>query len=312
MKILFMGTPEFARVHLSALLSSKHEVAAVITQPDKPTGRKKILTAPPVKELANECGIPVYQPEKLSGGAIQGILDDVAPEVIVVVAYGKILPPYILSYPVYGCINVHGSLLPRYRGAAPVQRAILDGETETGVTVMYMDEGMDTGDILLQRTLPIDDTDDQTTLFEKMAPVGVEALLSALDAVEKGTATRIKQNDDEATYAAMLDKETGHIDWSGSERSVLCRVRGAFPWPIAYSFYGGKKLRILAAGSGKGSGAPGEVLTASPAEGLTVACGSGAVRLLTVQEDGGNKMAAEDYLRGHAFQIGSRFGDVDG
>ena len=306
LKILFMGTPDFARAHLAALIGSEHSVTAVISQPDKPKGRKKILTAPPVKELAVGENIPVYQPETLKDGAITDILCEHNPDIIVVVAYGKILPEYVLGFPKYGCINVHGSLLPKYRGASPVQTALIEGESETGVTVMYMDKGLDTGDIILKETCPIAIDDDQTSLFSKLEKVGCHALLSALSKIADGTAEREKQDDEKATYTHMLTAQTGQIDWSKSAKAVHDLVRGTYPWPAAYSYIGGKKMKITKTEIADGTGEPGCVLSEDK-EGLTVACGSGTVKILRLQAEGGKEMAAPDYLRGHKIENGTKF-----
>ena len=306
MKILFMGTPDFAKAHLEALIDSGQNVTAVISQPDKPKGRKKILTAPPVKELALQKGIDVYQPETLKNGAIEDILKKHSPDILVVVAYGKILPEYVLSYPKYGCINVHGSLLPKYRGASPVQTAIIEGESETGVTVMYMDKGMDTGDIILKETCKIEIDDDQTALFSRLEKVGCSALLKALSQIENGTAAREKQDDSKATYAHMLTAETGRIDWSKPAKAVHDLVRGTYPWPSAFAFIGGKKIKITKTETAEGEGEPGTVLSEDKT-GLKVACGSGAVRILRLQAEGGKEMAASDYLRGHKIENGTKF-----
>lgn len=306
LKILFMGTPDFARAHLEALAGSEHTVTAVISQSDKPKGRKHILSPPPVKAYAIQKNIPIYQPETLKDGAISDILDEHRPDIIVVVAYGKILPEYVLKFPKYGCINVHGSLLPKYRGASPVQTAIIDGESETGVTVMYMDKGLDTGDIILKETCPIAIDDDQTSLFSKLEKVGCHALLAALSEIGAGTAGREKQDGDRATYAHMLTAETGRIDWTRAAKAVHDLVRGTHPWPSAFAFIGGKKMKLTKTVLSDSSGEPGCVLS-EDREGLTVACGSGSVKILRLQAEGGKEMAAPDYLRGHKIEIGTKF-----
>ncbi len=307
MRIGFMGTPDFARAHLEALINKGHEVAFVLCRADKPVGRKKILTAPPVKECALLHNIPVYQPESLKDGAIANVLDEYKPELIVVVAYGRILPEYVLSYPKYGCINVHGSLLPRYRGASPVQSAIIDGEKETGITVMYMDKGLDTGDMILKKKCDIDIKDNQITLFEKLEKLGTEGLLEAIELIGSGKAEREKQNEEESNYASILTSKTGHIDWEKDALSVHNLVRGTYPWPAAYSYIDGAKFKITETELSGGSGKPGEVLISSPKEGLVVACKSGAIRILRLQAEGGKEMNAADYLRGHSIDEGKLF-----
>lgn len=309
MKMIFMGTPDFARKHLEALIESEHEVLACITQPDKPKGRKKILTAPSVKECALKYNIPVYQPDSLREGELKGVLEQYNPDIIVVVAYGKILPPYVLEYPKYGCINVHGSLLPKYRGASPVQSALIDGEKETGITVMYMDKGLDTGDVILKKSCPIEINDNQITLFEKLEKVGCTALLEALSLIYEEKAFRIKQNDEEASYATMLSSDTGAIDWKDSCEKVHNLVRGTYPWPCAYSFYAKKKFKITKSTIAEGSGKAGEIIESSVKEGLIIACGSGAIKVERIQFEGGKEMDSKDYLRGHEMIKGSFAGE---
>lgn len=309
MNIIFMGTPDFARAHLNALIEGGHSVLAVFTQPDKPKGRKKELTMPPVKELAIEKNIPVYQPESFKDGAVKPLLEQYNPDLIVVVAYGKILPEYVLDFPRYGCINVHGSLLPKYRGAAPVQRAIIDGEAVTGVTVMHMDKGLDTGDMILKSECEIGIDDDQEILFQKLEALGCNALLRAINMLKDGTAEREKQDDAASSYAHMLTSQTGEIDWSKSAKSVHDLIRGTHPWPSAYTYFNGKKLKITKSVMSDGSGSPGEVLAASVKENLKVACGTGAVTVLRLQAEGGKEMASSDYLRGHEIKLGTVLGE---
>ena len=307
MRIGFMGTPDFARAHLEALVNAGHEVLFVLSRADKPVGRKKILTAPPVKECALSFNIPVYQPESLKDGAIADVLDQYKPELIVVVAYGRILPEYVLNYPKYGCINVHGSLLPKYRGASPVQSAIIDGEKETGVTVMYMDKGLDTGDMILKKKCEIDIKDNQITLFEKLEKLGTEGLLEAIELIESGNVKREKQSEEDSNYASILTSKTGHIDWEKDALSVHNLVRGTYPWPASYSYIDGAKFKITETEIVDKSGNPGEVIVSSPKEGLVIACGSGAVKVLRLQAEGGKEMNAGDYLRGHSIDVGKVF-----
>ncbi len=309
MRIGFMGTPDFARVHLEALVKSGHEVSFVLCRADKPVGRKKILTAPPVKVSAENLNIPVFQPESLKDGAIDDILKKYDPELIVVVAYGKILPSYVLDYPKYGCINVHGSLLPEYRGASPVQSAIIDGKEETGITLMYMDKGLDTGDMIIKKSCPIDIDDNSETLFSKLEEVGIETLLEGISLICSGKAERIPQDHEKSTYAAPLTSKMGQIDFSKDARAVHDLVRGTYPWPSAYAFFKGLKIKILETKIEKIKGNPGEILVSDPKEGLIVACGNDAIRIKRLKADGGKEMAAEDYLRGHAMEKGLSFDD---
>lgn len=311
MKILFMGTPDFAKAHLEALLNSRHNVVAVISQPDKPKGRKKLLSMPPVKECALSFGIPVYQPETLKDGSAEEILNMYNPDIIVVVAYGKILPEYILNFPRYGCINVHGSLLPSYRGAAPVQRALIDGLKETGVTVMYMDKGLDTGDMILKKKCEIAPDDDQITLFSKLESLGKEALLEALDKIENNTADRIKQDDKDANYAQMLTSDTGKIDWTKDADTVHNLIRGTYPWPTAFSYLGGKKLKITKSAVCDEKGKPGEVKSVGK-DGITVCCLEGAVIIKRLKMEGGKEMDAGAFLLGHKIEPGTFFGIQEG
>ena len=307
MRIGFMGTPDFARAHLEALIGAGHEVLFVLCRADKPVGRKKILTAPPVKECAIEHNIPFYQPESLKDGAIADVLEKYNPELIVVVAYGRILPEYVLNYPKYGCINVHGSLLPKYRGASPVQSAIIDGEAETGITVMYMDKGLDTGDMILKKKCAIDIKDNQITLFSKLEKLGTEGLLEAIDLIEEGKAEREVQNESESNYASVLTSKTGQINWEKSALEIHNLVIGTYPWPAAYSYFEGVKYKITETELSDKSGKAGEVLVSNPKEGLIVASGSGAVKIVRLQAEGGKEMNATDYLRGHSIDVGKTF-----
>ncbi len=226
MKIVFMGTPDFSVPCLRALIESKHEVVGVICQPDKPVGRKQILTAPPVKAEALAHGLRVLQPVSLRNGAGRLLLEDLQPDLVIVVAYGKILPPDFLSYPKYGCVNVHASLLPRYRGASPIHWAILNGDTQTGVTTMQMDEGMDTGDILLVRSVPIGPEDTAESLFETLSGVGADVMLDTIEAIENGTLQPVKQDNSQAVNVGLLTKQLGEIDWSKSAKQIHDQIRG--------------------------------------------------------------------------------------
>ena len=303
MRIVFMGTPDFAVPCLQRLLEDGHEVPAVFTQPDKPVGRHAVLTPPPVKQLALSHGIPVYQPTKMRDGTVAALLRELAPDCLVVVAYGRILPQEILDVPPRGCVNIHGSLLPRYRGAAPIQWSVIRGETVTGVTSMFMDAGMDTGDIIDTLTTPIGENETAGELFERLAPLGARLLSTTLAAIADGTVTRRPQNDAEATMAPMLEKAMGRLDLTRPAQELHNQVRGMNPWPGAFCTAGGKTLKIHETRVTAGSGAPGTLLCADP---VTVACGEGALQLVTVQPEGKPRMAAEAWLRGARLPQGAR------
>ena len=306
MRIVFMGTPDFAVPSLQALIDAGHEVCAVYTQPDKPQGRKQILTAPPVKELALQHHIPVYQPATLKNEEEQEKLRALAPEVIIVVAYGKLLPKAVLDIPPRGCINVHGSLLPRWRGAAPIQWSVIAGDEKAGVTTMQMAEGLDTGDMLLTYETEIGARETAGELFDRLAQAGAELLVRTL--VELDSITPRPQDDSRSCYAHMLDKQMAVIDWAKSAREIDL-IRGLSPWPVALTTLDGARLKIYAAEPVPGTGRPGEVLVSDPRKGLTVACGAGALALLEVQLVGGKRMKSADFLRGHAIQTGTILGE---
>lgn len=307
MRIVFMGTPDFAVPSLQALIDAGHDVCAVYTQPDKPQGRKQILTAPPVKTLALEHDIPVFQPNTLKNEDEQARLRELAPEVIIVVAYGKLLPKAVLDIPPHGCINVHGSLLPRWRGAAPIQWAVIAGDEMAGVTTMQMAEGLDTGDMLLTYETKVGEKETAVELFDRLAQSGAELLtqtLVKLDEIEPRP-----QDDAQSCYAHMLDKQMAVIDWSKSAHEIDCLIRGLNPWPIALTTLSGERLKVFAAEKAAGNGEPGTVLEADPKKGLTVACGEGALGLTEIQLVGGKRMKATDFLRGHAIEVGTKLGD---
>lgn len=304
MRIVFMGTPDFAVPSLQALIDAGHDVCAVYTQPDKPQGRKQILTAPPVKTLALEHDIPVFQPNTLKNEDEQARLRELAPEVIIVVAYGKLLPKAVLDIPPHGCINVHGSLLPRWRGAAPIQWAVIAGDEMAGVTTMQMAEGLDTGDMLLTYETKVGEKETAGELFDRLAQSGAELLtqtLVKLDEIEPRP-----QDDAQSCYAHMLDKQMAVIDWSKSAHEIDCLIRGLNPWPIALTTLSGERLKVFAAEKAAGNGEPGTVLEADPKKGLTVACGEGALGLTEIQLVGGKRMKATDFLRGHAIEVGTK------
>ncbi len=307
MRIVFMGTPDFAVPSLQALIDAGHDVCAVYTQPDKPQGRKQILTAPPVKTLALEHDIPVFQPNTLKNEDEQARLRELAPEVIIVVAYGKLLPKAVLDIPPHGCINVHGSLLPRWRGAAPIQWAVIAGDEMAGVTTMQMAEGLDTGDMLLTYETKVGEKETAGELFDRLAQSGAELLTETL--VKLNDITPRPQDDAQSCYAHMLDKQMAVIDWSKSAHEIDCLIRGLNPWPIALTTLSGERLKVFAAEKAAGNGEPGTVLEADPKKGLTVACGEGALRLTEIQLVGGKRMKATDFLRGHAIEVGTKLGD---
>jgi len=304
MRIVFMGTPDFAVPSLQALIDAGHDVCAVYTQPDKPQGRKQILTAPPVKTLALEHDIPVFQPNTLKNEDEQARLRELAPEVIIVVAYGKLLPKAVLDIPPHGCINVHGSLLPRWRGAAPIQWAVIAGDEMAGVTTMQMAEGLDTGDMLLTYETKVGEKETAGELFDRLAQSGAELLIQTL--VKLDEITPRPQDDAQSCYAHMLDKQMAVIDWSRSAHEIDCLIRGLNPWPIALTTLSGERLKVFAAEKAAGNGEPGTVLEADPKKGLTVACGEGALKLTEIQLVGGKRMKATDFLRGHAIEVGTK------
>lgn len=298
-RIIFMGTPEFAVPTLKALHDNRHHVLAVATQPDRPKGRGRRMVASPVKEVAMGYGYPVWQPAKVKEAWFLEKIIALAPDVFVVVAYGHILPPSALALPRLGAINIHASLLPAYRGAAPVQWAIINGDEETGVTTMWMDEGMDTGDILLTAKAPIRSEDTAQTLHNRLAPLGAELLIETLDQLASGRLVGIPQDKSKATYAPFLKKEDGRIDWSKEAKSLDAFVRGMNPWPGAFTFLLGKRLKIFRAKPLQ-QGAreePGTVLQGFPGD-LNVATGRGILSLKEVQLESGKRLGVEEFLRG--------------
>ena len=307
MKILFMGTPDFAVPCLEKLIEDGHNIVGVLTQPDKPQGRKMKLTPPPVKELALKNNLEVYQPESLKNEAIKPLLEQKQPELIVVVAYGKILPKYVLDFPKYGCINVHGSLLPRWRGAAPIQWSIISGDKTAGVTTMKMSEGLDTGDMLLKYETEIGQTETAGELFDRLALNGAELLHDTIEQID--SIVPEVQDESKANYAHMLDKQIAQIDWSKSNKEIDCLIRGLNPWPIALTTLNGERLKIYSASPQNENGKAGEILKADPKTGLLVACGEGSILLNEIQAVGGKRMNAKDYLRGHKIEVGSILGE---
>lgn len=305
MKIVFMGTPDFAVDCLEALVNSTHEVAAVFSQPDKPQGRKQILTAPEVKVCAQKYNIPVYQPTTLKNVESTQLLRELAPDLIVVVAYGKLIPQEILDIPKYGCVNVHGSLLPELRGAAPIQWAVINGLEETGVTTMQLDAGLDTGDILLVKKTKIEENETSGELFDRLKVLGAEVLMETIDAMLKGELKPEKQDDSKSTYASMLNKSISPVDWSKSAKEVHNHIRGLEPWPVATTVINGKPVKLFGSRMGKTfNGKPGEVV--SNEKQLEVCCGDGYTVIITqLQAQGKNKLSSADFLRGFKVEKGT-------
>ncbi len=308
LKILFMGTPDFATECLKKLIETKQDVAAVITQPDKAKGRGMNLGYSDVKKYALEQNLPIYQPETLKNGEIAELLDEIKPDVIVVVAYGKLLPKYVLDYPKYGCVNVHGSLLPKYRGAAPIQRAVINGEAVTGVTTMFMAEGLDTGDMLMKGEYQIDKNACTGTVFDDLAKLGADLLIKTLDGLEKGTITPTKQNDDEATHAAKITNEECLIDFNNNALQVHNKIRGLNPFPGAFCYLDGKivKLSDSKVCDETTSEMPGKVISVN-ACGIKIACSGGVVEISRFKPEGKGFLTAADMVNGRKITLNSVF-----
>lgn len=304
MRILFMGTPEFAVASLKRLVEDGHQVCGVFTQPDKPKNRGHKMAFSPVKEYALTVGLPVYQPLKMRDGEALGIVRELAPELIVVAAYGKILPEDILNVPPYGSINVHSSILPKYRGAAPINWAILNGEHVTGVSIMYMAKELDAGDVILCRETPIDPDEDAQALTARLALLGADALAEAVEQLKNGTAQRTVQDHSAFTYAPMLDRSLSPMDFTRSAQQLHDQVRGLIPWPCASMTLDGRTVKVYrTAIGGETALAAGRIAEAGK-QGLAIACGDGRLlRILELQAEGGKRMAAADYLRGHPVQV---------
>ena len=305
MRILFMGTPDFAVPSLEALVAAGHTVCGVFTQPDKPKNRGMKLQPPPVKVCAQSHGIPVYQPVKLRDGSALALIRELAPELIVVAAYGRILPDDILAAPEKGCINVHSSLLPRYRGAAPINWAILNGDRETGVTIMHMAHDLDAGDIILQRATPIGPDETAPELYARLAELGGGLLTEAVELLAAGTAPRTPQDHEKATLAPMLSRELSPMNFTRPAGQLHNQVRGLQPWPAAVTELGGKRCKVFSTAvlEGRAGAAPGTVLAAGK-EGIDLACGGDtALRITELQPDGGKRMKAADFLRGHPISL---------
>lgn len=303
MRIVFMGTPDIAATSLAALLAAGHEVCAVFTREDKPVGRKQVLTAPPVKQLALQAGIPVHQPRTLKDGAAAQTLRALAPEAVVVVAYGRILPPEVLAIPRYGCINLHVSLLPKYRGAAPVQWAVINGDAMTGVTIMQMDAGVDTGDILRVAPVAIGPEETAGELFERVSALGAQTLCQTLQALADGTVTPQKQREEDATQAPMLTKEMSAFTFGQDAQRLHDLIRGLNPWPMASFTYQGKRIKVLRStvADPAPDAAPGTVLSLKP---LTVACQNGALCLQELLPEGSRPMSGAAWAVGRRLSVG--------
>ena len=305
MRIVFMGTPDFAAASLQKLIDEKYDIAAVFTQPDKPQNRGMSLSFSPVKELALQNGLDVYQPTKLRDGSFTELLRSLKPDVLVVVAYGRILPEDALSVPTYGAVNVHSSLLPKYRGAAPVQWAVLNGDTVTGVSTMYLAPEMDTGDVIFTEKTEIGEFETSGELFDRLMVMGAELLHKTLRAIENGTAPRSKQDESQASYVTMLDKSMSPIDWSRSPREIVKHICGLQPWPVATTEIGGLTFRIFKAEytDTVTDKAPGTVVAADK-RGIEIACGGAHTLLITeLQAPGKKRMRAADYLLGHPIKV---------
>lgn len=305
MRIVFMGTPDFASASLKKLIDEKFDVVGVFTQPDKPKGRGMELCASPVKELALENGLPVFQPVKMRDGTALAQIKALEPDILVVVAYGRILPDDILAVPKYGAINVHGSLLPKYRGAAPIQWAVLNGDKITGVTTMYLASEMDTGDIIYTAETEIGEYETSGELFDRLKDMGAELLVKTPRDIDAGTAPRAPQDHSKASYVTMLDKSICPIDWNKTPREVLKHIYGLQPWPVATMELEGKTVRVFAAKytDGKTEKVPGAVVSTDKG-GLEIACADGETLLITeLQAPGKKRMGAEDYLRGHQIKV---------
>jgi len=305
LKIVFMGTPEFAVPCLKKLISDGHDVLGVFTQPDKPKGRGYTITPTPVKLTALENNISVYQPSTLKDGEALSILKELNPELVIVVAYGKILPKEILDLPQNGCVNIHASILPKYRGAAPIQWSVINGDKQTGVTSMYMEQGLDTGDMLITGTLEIGENETAGELHDRLSILGADVLSQTIVKMQNGELTRIKQDDNLSTYSPMLDKSLCSIDWNESAQTTHNKIRGLSPWPVATAVLQDKTVKIHSSvlSNEKGSKS-GEVMLSNKS--LIVSCGDGkCIEILQLQAQGSNRMSAQDFLRGHKIEKGT-------
>ena len=308
MKIVFMGTPDFASGALEALIEAGHEITAVYTQPDKPKGRGKEVQMTPVKEVALKYDIPVYQPVRIKNAEEVALLRSIEADIYVVAAFGQILSQEILDIPKYGCVNIHASLLPKYRGAAPIQWAVIDGEKKTGVTIMQMNAGCDTGDILYTKEYVLDAKETGASLFDKLMVLGAEAIVEALPLIEAGKLTPVPQNDAEATHAAKLTKELGKLDFNKPAVELERLIRGLNSWPSAYTSFRGKQLKIWEAEIVDAKGMPGTIVAVDK-ESITIATGEGGLRILSLQLEGKKRMDTKDFLLGYPVAAGEVFGE---
>ena len=302
-----MGTPDFAVPSLKALKEAGYEIPLVITQPDKPAGRGRRLKPPPVKVEAERLGLKVYQPERIKENEeLKKILEEISPDLIVVAAYGKILPDWLLNLPKYGVINVHASLLPKYRGASPIQAALLNGERRTGITIMKVIPELDAGDILSQREVEIREEDDAQTLHDRLARVGAELLTETIPKLIKGEIEPKPQNHDEATYCPKITKKMGRINWERSSEEIFNMVRAFTPWPGAFTYYSGRMMKLTKVRPAEGEGEPGEVIEAGRR--LVVATGKGALEILRIKPEGRKEISGDEFIRGYRVKAGDRFG----
>jgi len=306
MRIVYMGTPAFAVPPLRSLIAAGHELVGVVTRIDKPAGRGKVLTPPAVKVAAGQSGVPVFQPKRVREPESVAAIGAMGPDVIVVAAFGQILPRELLALPRYGCVNIHASLLPAYRGAAPINWAIINGETRTGITIMQMDEGMDTGAVLAQESIPIDPRDTTGTLTEKLSQIGSRLIVDTLSRIESGGLTAVPQDNSKASMAPLLKKDAGLIDWTMSAREIHDRVRGLSPWPGAFSFLDDAMIKVLETEVVPGSADPG-TLTSQGKDSLAVGTGKELLRIVSLQPEGKRPMTAAEFLRGHRGVAGKKF-----
>lgn len=313
MKVIFMGTPEFAVPCLRALIDEKNELLAVFTQPDRPKGRGKRLMMPPVKALAIEADIPVYQPISLKSPEVLETIKKLGPDIIIVVAYGQLLPKAILELPPFGCVNVHASLLPKYRGAAPINWAIINGEDKTGITTMYMDVGIDTGDMILKEELLIGEDETSAELHDRMAALGAEVLIKTLNLIETGNVVREPQDHQESSHASMLSKELGMIDWTKTASEIKNLVRGTIPWPTAFTTYKSEVMKVLKCTieETKAPDIPGKLISVTK-DGIYVATGNGTIVIQELQFSGGKRLTVKDFLVGNQLEEGVILGEAVG
>ncbi|MBQ6718098.1 MAG: methionyl-tRNA formyltransferase [Clostridia bacterium] len=304
MRVVFMGTPDYAAVTLQKLIDEKYEIAAVFAQPDKPVGRKQILTPPETKVLAGKYGIPVFQPKNLRDGEAYKVLKELNPDVIVVVAYGKILPKEILDLPRFGCINGHASLLPKFRGSAPIQWAIVNGDKQTGVTTMQMDEGMDTGDILETAVVDIGDEETAEELFDRLSVISADLMISTLKKAEEGLLSPVEQDESKASYAPIIKKEMAHLDFTKTADEICNAVRGFYSWPCAFCFINGKRIKVIKATKSHLTAKECGIVIKTDDK-LVISCKDGSVELITVQPEGAKPMSAKMMLNGHKIELGT-------